>query len=74
MTSFKHLNSPPPRDSEMTHPAAWYLSNVGLSVSHTVSRFSFAIGVAVECFNVGMVVVRNLIVLIVRMSEQTTIY
>ena len=57
----------------MTHPAAWCLSNVGLNASHMVSRFSLSIGVAVECFKVGIVVVRNLTVLMVRMSAQTTI-
>jgi len=41
--------------------------------SHIVSRFSFSIGVAVECFKVGIVVVKNFTVFIVRMSAQTTI-
>jgi len=73
MTSFKHLKPPSPRNSAMTHPAAWYLSNVGLDASHIVSRFSFSIGMAVECFKVGMVVVRNFTVLTIRTSAQTTI-
>ena len=73
MTSFKHLKPPSPRNSAMTHPAVWYLSNVGLNASHIVSRFSLSIGMAVECFKVGIMVVRNLTALMVRTSAQTTI-
>ena len=73
MTSLKHLKPPSPQNSAMTHPAAWYLTSVGLNASHIVSLFSSSIGVAVECFNVGIVVVKNFTVLIVTTSAQTTI-